>query len=515
MMKFSGFINKHWDALIASIIASAFIYFFTRHSGIGISPDSVNYESAATNIRDHFSFTDFNGRPLVDFPLAYPSFLALVSRVAGIPVLQLAPVLNCFLFSGVIILTSIIIAGYQKTSRVYKAGILALLACSPCLLEVYSMLWSETIFIFLILLFIVSLHNYFRTQRTFHLIVVALVTAVAFVTRYAGVTLLASGFFLVLFNGELVTAKRIRHLILFTFSGCSLVVINLVRNNYTAGHITGVREKAIRTLGDNLHQVGATISDWLPFLHGHETIASFAFLVILLLAIGFLIYYLLQQQYFTSYQNIVTCFFVVYASFIIIIASISRFEELTSRLLSPLYIPMLLAGSGWIIPVMHRSYRIKKILIAMLTLVVYAGFHYNHYRLNAEAWEGIKDAGVPGYTEDSWTQSPAVAFVKKNKSQFTLPVYANANDAAYFLTGVHANALPHKEIAQEKDAFLKNVSFYLIWFTDGENSDLIDLDFIKQHKKLVAAEELEGGAVYFFSDSTATTAPGKFLHPAF
>jgi hypothetical protein len=61
MMKFSIFISKHWDALIASIVASAFIYFFTRHSGIGISPDSVNYESAATNIRDHFSFTDFNG----------------------------------------------------------------------------------------------------------------------------------------------------------------------------------------------------------------------------------------------------------------------------------------------------------------------------------------------------------------------------------------------------------------------------------------------------------------------
>ncbi len=362
-MKFSVFISKHWDALIASIVASAFIYFFTRHSGIGISPDSVNYESAATNIRDHFSFTDFNGLPLVDFPLGYPSFLAFVSWITGIPVLQLAPVLNCFLFSGVIILTSVVIAGYQKTSHVYKACILALLACSPCLLEVYSMLWSETVFIFLIMLFIVSLHNYFRTQYGFHLILVALIVALALVTRYAGITLLASGFFLVLFNSGLARNKKIKHLIVFTLTSCSLVIANLVRNSSAAGHITGVREKAIRTFSDNIYQVGATVSEWLPFLHGHETLASILFLVILLSAACFLVYYLLQQQYFTSYQNIVACFFVVYAFFIIIIASISRFEELTSRLLSPLYIPMLLTGSSWVIGVMQKSYHAKKILL--------------------------------------------------------------------------------------------------------------------------------------------------------
>ncbi|MEO8174802.1 MAG: hypothetical protein ABI581_17020 [Sediminibacterium sp.] len=499
-MKFSIFVSKHWDALIASIAASAFIYFYTRHSGIGISPDSVNYESAATNIRDHFSFTDFNGAPLVDFPLGYPSFLALICRITGITVLQLAPILNCVLFSGVIILTSIIIDGYQKTSHIYKACILALLACSPCLLEIYSMLWSETFFLFLILLFIALFRNYFRTQRIFHLILVALVVAVAFVTRYAGVTLLGVGFFLLLCNSELVTAKKIRHLFVFIVIGSSLVFINLVRNNNAAGHITGVREKAIRSLQDNLQQAGITVSDWLPFLHGHEGIAKTIFLLLLVYAVCLLIYSLLQQQFFASYPTIVTCFFVVYTLFIVTIASISRFEELTSRLLSPLYIPMLLIGSGWIVPVMQRSFRTKKIITGFLVLIVYAGFHYAHYRLNAEAWEGIKDAGIPGYSEDSWTQSPAVALVKKNKPLIKQPVYANANDAVFFLTGIHSMALPHKEIQQEVDAFLRHSSFSLIWFIDGDNPDLVNLDFIKKHKKLISQEEVEGGAIYHFAD---------------
>jgi hypothetical protein len=100
-------------------------------SGIGISPDSVNYESAASNIRNHFSFTDFNGRPLVDFPLGYPSFLAFISWITGVSVLHVAPVVNCFLISGVIFLTSIIIDSFQHKSKIYKIAILSLIACSP------------------------------------------------------------------------------------------------------------------------------------------------------------------------------------------------------------------------------------------------------------------------------------------------------------------------------------------------------------------------------------------------
>ena len=505
MMKFSAFISKHWDALIASLVASACIYFYTRHSGIGISPDSVIYESAATNIRTHFSFTDFNGVPLVDFPLGYPSFLALVSFLTGMNVLQVAPLLNCVLFSGVIILTSIIIDGYQKRSHLYKICILALAACSPCLLEVYSMLWSETLFIFLSLLFIVALRTYFKSYRIAALLFAALIAAFAFATRYAGIVLLATGLFLIFFNGDLAMRKKIKHILLFTVAGSSLVIINLVRNSNEAGHITGVREKALRTLSDILQQIGTTVSDWLPYTRGHETVAVIVFLVILSGGICILLYHLLQQQYFTSYQTIVAGVFVVYVLFIITIATISRFEYLTGRLLSPLYIPMLLTGSSWLISFLQQSYRIKRVIVSVLLLIIYAGFQYNHYQLNAEAWEGIKDSGMPGYAEGSWTGSPAVALVKKMKPAIIQPVYANANDAVYFLTGIHTMALPHKENQQEIDAFLQHPSFYVIWFVDGENTDLVDLDFINQHKKLVSVQQAEGGAVYFFADSASVS----------
>lgn len=501
---FSIFLTKHWDALLASVAACLFIYYYTLHSGIGISPDSVMYQATAINIQSHFSFTDFNGLPTVDFPLGYPSFLALFSWISGLTVLQVAPVLNAALFSGVIVLTSIILEGYQNRSSLYKILILSALACSPCLLEVYSMLWSETLFIFLSLLFVVAYRNYFRSHSYTQLFLVAVIAAIAFVTRYAGITLLAAGGFLLLFDGELGIGKKIKQLVFFTLISSSLTAANLIRNALVAGHATGVREKAIRSLMDNLNQIGGTLSDWLPFIKGHEVLATLVFIVILLSGIWQLFYRTFQQQYFATYETIIACLFVVYASFMLVIATISRFESLTSRLLSPLYIPLLLVSSSWLVNTIRHSYRIKRYALIVLVLICYGGLQYNQYHLNGEAWEGIKDAGIPGYTENPWVNSPTMAFIKKNKADFSGPVYSNANDAVYFLSGLHAMALPHKEIQAEIDVLLQKPSFRLVWLIDGENPDLVNLEFIKQHKKLISVETMEDGAVYLFSDITNT-----------
>jgi hypothetical protein len=41
----------------------------------------------------------------------------------------------------------------------------------------------------------------------------------------------------------------------------------------------------------------------------------------------------------------------------------------------------------------------------------------------------------------------------------------------------------------------------VVWFNDGVNTDLIDLDYINTHKKLSLAKTFEDGAIYFYSDS--------------
>ena len=505
---FKKFLFIHWDAILASAGGCLFIYYFTRHSGIGISPDSVTYLSTANNIRDHLSFTDFNGLPMVDFPLGYSSILAIISLLTGAEVVHMIPIMNGLLFSGVLLLTSIIIHGYNQNLPFYKTFFLALLACSPCLLEVYSMLWSETFFLFLILLFIIAIRNYLCSHNLSSLLLVVIIVSVALVTRYAGICLLGTGLFFLIFDGNLTLKRKIKQSIFFTLIGSSLLVTNLIRNGKANGHLTGIREKSIHSVNEILQQIGITISEWLPFFKNQERLATFLFIIILLFGTLFLFYRILQQQYFHTYETIVLCFFVLYAFFIITIASFSRFEDLSSRLLSPLYIPILLLVSQRLVALQPRLVRMKRMALLILLLFFYGGFHYHHFRLNTEAWEGIKDAGIPGYTEDSWAKSPAITFIKANKDQFMAPVIANANDAVYFLTGIHAQSLPHKEIALEVNAFLQKNPFYLFWFVDGENADLVNLDFINRKKNLRLVKELEGNQIFFVSDKTSQS-PAK------
>lgn len=494
-------IGRYWDALLACVAGCIFIYLFTRVSGIGISPDSVNYESTATHIREGFSFTDFNFVPLADFPLGYPCLLAIVSLLTRTSVLHIAPALNAVLFSGLLLSSAAVIHGWRNMPRLFRTALLSVLACSPFLLEIYSMLWSETAFLLLILLFFISLKKYLAEPSLRKLVVAATICAVAFVTRYAGVTVLLTGLALILFSGALPPGRKILHLFIFTVTGCSLVAVNLLRNRMVAGHATGIREKALRSLAENFSQIGGVVADWLPFLQGHEKIATALFILMLIGAAVAVAFFILQQQFYAAYQSIVAAFFIVYSSFILTIATVSRFENLTSRLLSPVYVPMLMLITGTMAALYTRTLKRRRIIPALVAAVLLMGFHVKHYRLNAEAWEGIRDSGMPGYAEGSWRNSPAVAYVRMHAREFRYPVYANANDAVYFLTGIHALAIPHKEVEAEKNAFLRQRSFTLIWFDDGDNPDLVGISYILAHKKLVTVHKLEGGAVYFFEGS--------------
>lgn len=63
--------------------------------------------------------------------------------------------------------------------------------------------------------------------------------------------------------------------------------------------------------------------------------------------------------------------------------------------------------------------------------------------------------------------------------------------------------LPHKEIESEKNKFLNNTTLIVVWFNDGVNTDLIDLEFINTHKKLQLTKQFEDGAIYFYSDTVS------------
>ncbi|RYZ86454.1 MAG: hypothetical protein EOO68_28900 [Moraxellaceae bacterium] len=194
---------KHLDTLIATIAGYFAVYVFTKYSGIGVSPDSIMYASTAESIFKHGNLITFNGKPMVFFPVFFPAFLSAVFIFCA-DVITAAPVVNGLLLAAVIFLCGWMMDKFQSPYRVYKWLILAAIVLSPALLEIYTYLWSETLFVLTILVFIWAFRQYLLHHTIKTLLIAALAAGVCCLTRYAGITVIATGGLLILLDNRLI-----------------------------------------------------------------------------------------------------------------------------------------------------------------------------------------------------------------------------------------------------------------------------------------------------------------------
>jgi hypothetical protein len=136
---------------------------------------------------------------------------------------------------------------------------------------------------------------------------------------------------------------------------------------------------------------------------------------------------------------------------------LTRYEQFLIDCLRLYFIPLLWSLSWWIPGFIgRRSYRMKWISGFMFLLVA-ALFMNIQLATDYEYYDGVKDAGIPGYREDEFTQSGIVQFVERNKVIFDphFPIYSNAPDAVYFITSLPAIQLP-QVVFRKKSAIIMN-----------------------------------------------------------
>jgi len=496
-MTWSAYLRKNGDSLIAAAAGFCLIIFLTRHGGIGISPDAVSYMSAAENLYHHRGLKDFSQLTMVDFPAGYPIFLQCIMLLTGATPLLYGPWLNAFLFALVIYTCGSMMNCFSYSNRWYKAALLSCIVLSPSLQEIYSMLWSETLFIVLLLLLMAVLHYYYRSRSLPLLLALGLLSGLACVTRYAGIAFVITIGFLLLVSPGRPLRKKLLHFFVFVSVSALLPAINLLHNARVSGTLTGYREEAIRGIGDNLSDTGWVFCNWLPFLKQFPAIAP-VLALLLIAAFGCRwLWRLLRNRQFDSYENIATGFFLSYTLFMILSASLSRYQPLDNRLLCPVFIPLLWSIGGWLMEAIQAARRRRKLWIA-LALLLLVCFQYGQITEDKETWTDIRYAGIPGYTEDQWRHSPIVRYIQQNKALFRpgFGIYSNANDAVWFFTGMKAELLPHNDFPNDVKQFFDEKHCYVVWFDDGYNPDLAGLDFITRVKKMKLLVRLPDGAIY-------------------
>ena len=204
--------------IIIAIAGFIFILMLANYGGIGISPDSVAYTSVAKSLAAQGQFNEYDDAPFVDFPVGYPVFLSIFFKIFGSDFVHVGAYINAALFAMLIFLCGIAMQRFINTSVWYKIAVLLCIAFSPGLLEVYSMLWSETIFILLSVLLMMALHKYVQTVTIKSLIIAGFIVALICIVRYAGVAFIAAGGFVLLFmKASVIKTKNYAPVIIWRY----------------------------------------------------------------------------------------------------------------------------------------------------------------------------------------------------------------------------------------------------------------------------------------------------------
>jgi len=496
-MKPTRYLNN-LDSFIAACIGFYVIYLYTKYSGAGLSPDSIMYASTATNIQAHASLLTFNKTPLVFFPVFYPFFLGIIQFFSGTDPIKAGAMIDAFLFASVIFTSGWIMSKFVTHSRIYKWVILIAVILSPGLLEIYTYLWSETLFIPEILFFIIAYWRYMQAHTTKALVFVAIIAAISCITRYAGVTIIGAGCLMLLLDNQLPIRKKFGHLVLFGLLSLSLLIGNLILNSYSTGLSTGTREPSITPFADNLYYFGTVICDWGSLSKQAYPFSGLITSVILVALIAVLVWKTYKGR-INSYENIVIAFAIVYGLFIVISASISRYERINSRLLAPMFIPLLIACTSWAPDVLILVKSKAKYALAGLTIILMLTFEYFTYQTDWQRYDDENDYGVPGYSDDDWNKSEFVVYLKQHKNVFKpgFPIFTDANEAVYLFTGMSSELIPHKFFKADVQKFYAHKSFYLVWFDNLYNAELVSLPDIMKNKKLVKIGAAKEGEIYY------------------
>ena len=206
------------------------------HFGPGLTPDSAAYLSVARAILAGDGFAPFFG----DYRKYAPFFPLALSAVAPLAadVIRAAAVVNAAAFGGTVALTASWLHRRQAPLWLsLGAGLGA--ALSLPLANLAAHVWSEALFVLLIVASLTILDRYLLVGGRRLLIASALCAAMCFVTRYMGGAVVASGVVVLLVAAQGPSKAKISRALGYAAIAIAPVGLWTVRNWFTFGALVG------------------------------------------------------------------------------------------------------------------------------------------------------------------------------------------------------------------------------------------------------------------------------------
>lgn len=507
--------KRYYFVILAAVVGFFLVIAGTSKYGPGISHDSISYIFAGESLLEGRGFLNYGHETVFnEWPPLFPAIMALF-KATGLDVVQSVRFFNAAVFALVILLS-----GYWllKNLRSYLFAVLGILAValSVPLLEVSVFAWTEPLFIMFIVLFLIIFEEYMVNQELTVLVVSALTAALACLTRYIGVTVIAMGALFLLLQHKSFT-KRLRDLLLFGFISASPLGIWILRNYIRTSTLMGKRVPSPYTLRKNLSYAFRTAAMWFydynrvdAALHINSLLILKIIVAILVIAgVARLIIYAMERIRTKSIMfrreygagegefsmALVVAFTLVYIGYLVATASMVAFNRIDTRLMSPAFVPLVLSIFITVDRVVgyfserRGNFALKYTLglLAAVCLIYPSKTSLANIRYNAENGAGI-------FATSEWQESEVIKYLRGNAKNGR--VYSNNPDAIYVLTDIYARFNPPREEFDKLKKSLKDEEcMYFVLFNSGWGN-LAGIEDLKSRFDVELVLESEHGSIY-------------------
>lgn len=459
--------------LILSLLAlsGTFLILYATPQGMGLSDDSIAYIAGARSILSGQGYREAwlaSNQPVTHFPPGFSSVLALVG-ISGLDPLRGTRLVNAIIFGANIFLLGLI--GWRMTrSQIAGIALAVLFLINGSLFRVHTTAMSEPLYIFFTLTAFLSFWHYFSEEQNKLtaksakdakeskklgalrvlggsnglLLSTAIFTASAYLTRYAGLALLAT-FLISLLILHDTWKKRLTGAGIFLAGFIPFVLAWGIRNRLLTDNATNrtlvyhpITAENIQLGISNFAAFILPIEEWrralikVPNLFAVILAALILALLFWVVAKGWTKFFKPASESREVLSFIATLYIFGYLASII--SSMTLFDASTKfqlRILAPVYVSLLIM----LVYLGCSLWQKQKIIAILLSLIIFSLSLYNF----AETLAQLRKGGQ-GYASFQWFDSEAMKFLQ------TLPegtrIYSNEVGAVYLYASRPGYVLP-------------------------------------------------------------------------
>ena len=364
-------VNRVEAAIAALAVASSLLVAWaTWNFGVAVYSDSFQYISAARNLAN---LATGNGHyPGADLPALWPPlFIAVLAApgVFGVDPLVTAGVVNPLILGLICLVAGSWLQRVTAAPRL-SVAVTAVIAFSIPLTRVASTVWTEPLFILLTVLSLIYVVRFIEEDSPRRLYLSAALAALACLTRYAGVALVASTLLVLLVAGRRALPRTLGRMAVYAAIATVPLGLWLVRNWLLTATLTGDRIPAEFSVIYNLARTVGTLAVWaIPCTRGAAELVAdrlyelqigmggavsalvFAGMTLAVLAAARLVAArhglrdgAARLGLASPFFGVLICYAGVYLVFIVAASSAVRLDNLSDRLLAPVFVPLALAA---------------------------------------------------------------------------------------------------------------------------------------------------------------------------